>query len=142
MRAQIKVLQVVWMIMGLSQLILLAPALYILRKDLPRQDIGGSSLLMVAILMLLIAAVFPEWWYRRRLPEGRSLKDPEKKLEHYRAPLLLGWALAEASNMVACIAWMLNRDPLYLGLFAVGFAVFYIRRADPERFARDYGMTL
>lgn len=142
MRAQIKVLQVVWMIMGLSQLILLAPALYILRKDLPRQDIGGSSLLVFAVLMLVLAAVFPEWWYRRRLPEGRSLEDPEKKLEHYRAPLLLGWALAEAANMVAAIAWMINRDPLFLGFFAVGFAVFYIRRADPERFARDYGMTL
>lgn len=142
MRAQIKVLQVVWMIMGLSQLILLLPALYILKKELPRQDIGGPSLMAFAVFMLLVAAIFPAWWYRRRLPEGRALKDPEKKLEHYRAPLLLGWALAEACNMVAAIAYMLNRDPLYLGLFALGFALFYIRRADAERFARDYGLPL
>lgn len=140
MRAQLKVLQIVWMVMGLSQLILLAPALFFLRKELPRQEIGGVVLPVLAVLLLLVAAVFPTWWYKKRLPAGRALADPEKKLEHYRAPLLFGWVLAEAANMVAVIAFLLNRHPLYLGLFAVGFAVFYFRRVDPDRFIRDYGL--
>lgn len=138
MRAQIKVLQIVWMVMGLSQLILLAPALYILRRDLPRQDIGGMALLVFAVVLLAVAAIFPEWWYRQRLPVGAALQDPEKKLEHYRAPLLLSWALLEGANMVSVIAYMLNRDPLFLALFGAGFAFFYFRRANAERFFRDY----
>lgn len=142
MREQIKVLQIVWMVMGLSQLILLAPGLYVLRQELPRQDIGGTPLLVMAVILLAVAAVFPEWWYRQRLPAGAALAEPEKKLEHYRAPLILGWVLCEAANMVALIAYLLNRDPLFLGLFAVGFAVFYFRRANLDRFVRDYRLQV
>jgi hypothetical protein len=141
MRSQIQVLQIVWMVMGLSQLILLAPGLYVLKKDLPRQDIGGNTLLIFTIVLMAIATIFPEWWYRKRLPEGAALKDPEKKLEHYRAPLFLGWVLIEAANMVALIAFLLNRNPLYLGLFGLGFALFYFRRADAGRFFRDYRLS-
>lgn len=142
MLGQFRVLQIVWMVMGLSQLILLAPAIFIFRKELPRQDIGGNTLLVFSIVLLLIAAIFPEWWYRKRLPEGAKLVDPEKKLEHYRAPLFMGWVLAEAANMVVLIAFMLNRNPMYLGLFGIGFALFYYRKANAERFSRDYNIKL
>lgn len=138
MIGQFRVLQIVWMVMGLSQLILLAPALFVLRKELPRQDIGGNTLFIFTLILMVVAAIFPEWWYRKRLPQGKTLVDPEKKLEHYRAPLFMSWVLAEAANMVALIAFMLNRNPMYLGFFAVGFAIFYFRRANIERFSRDY----
>jgi hypothetical protein len=142
MLAQIRVLQIVWMVMGLSQLILLAPGLYILRKDLPPQEIGGPMLMVFSVALLVIAAVFPEWWYRKRLPVGAAYTDPEKKLEHYRAPLILGWVLCESANMVSIIAFMINRNPVFLALFGLGFLLFYFRRADPERFARDYKIPL
>lgn len=142
MLGQLKVLQVVWMVMGLSQLILLIPGLYVLRKEWPQQDIGGTMLLIMTIVLLLIAAVFPEWWYRQRLPEGRSLKSDEKKLEHYRAPVLLGWVLAEAANMVAMTAFLLNRDTMYLALFGIGFAIFYYQKVKIGRFVRDYNVVV
>ncbi len=142
MIGQFRVLQIVWMVMGLSQLILLAPALFVLRKDLPQQDIGGNILLIFTLVLLLVAVIFPEWWYRQRLPRGAALTDSEKKLEHYRAPLFMSWVLAEAANMVALIAFMLNRNPMYLGFFAVGFVLFYFRRANLERFSRDYKVTV
>jgi hypothetical protein len=138
MYGQFRVMQIVWMIMGFSQLILLVPALIVLRKDLPQQDVGGPVLLIFVIGLLLLAAVFPVWWYRRRLPQGAAIPDPEKKLEHYRAPVLLGWVLAEVGNVLALIAYLLNRDPVFLGLFALGFAVFYVRQASFERFIKDY----
>lgn len=138
MYGQFRVLQIVWMILGFSQLMLLVPALIVLRRELPPQDVGGPVLLIFVIVLLLLAAIFPTWWYRQRLPKGAVLPDPEKKLEHYRAPVILGWVIAEVGNVLALIAYLLNRDPIFLGLFAVGFAIFYFRRASFERFIRDY----
>jgi predicted membrane channel-forming protein YqfA (hemolysin III family) len=138
MFAQFRVLQFVWLIMGFSQLILLVPAILVLRKGLPQQDIGGSTLLVFTVVLLIIAVIFPEWWYRKRLPQGAALQDPEKKLEHFRAPLLLGWILAEVANIMALISFLLNRDTLFLGFFAIGFALFYFRKANFHRFVKDY----
>lgn len=138
MHPQFRVLQFVWMILGMSQLILLIPALWVFRKGLPVQDIGGQTLFVTCIIFLLIAAAVPFIWYRNRRTQIRLEWDIEQKITHYRAPLFFGWVLCEGANMVTLIAFMVTRNVDYLWIFAFGFALYYSQKSNWALFQRDY----
>ncbi len=138
MHPQFRVLQIVWMILGLSQLILLIPALWVHRKGLPLQEVGGQGLFMTCLLLVLIAFAVPFFWYRQRRKGIVTTWDIEQKITHYRAPLFFGWVLCEGANMVTLIAYMVTRDTTYLWIFAVGFALYYSQKSNWPLFQRDY----
>ncbi|MBK7345256.1 MAG: hypothetical protein IPJ06_20460 [Saprospiraceae bacterium] len=126
------------MILGLSQLILLIPALWVHRKGLPLQDSGGQTLFLVCIVFVVIAFAVPFFWYRSRRAEILSTWDVERKITHYRAPLFFGWVLCEGANLVTLIAFMVTRDVTYLWLFAAGFTLYYLQKPNWPLFQRDY----
>ena len=122
----------------MSQLILLIPALWVYRKGLPPQDIGGQTLFATCIVFLFIAAAVPYFWYRSRKSQIRQEWDVERKITHYRAPLFFGWVLCEGANMVTLIAFMVTRNVNFLWLFAVGFALYFSQKSNWPLFQRDY----
>lgn len=138
MHPQFRVLQFVWLILGLSQLILLIPALWVYRKGLPVQEAGGQGLIIFCILFLVLAAAVPFLWYRSRVRQIQTSWDVERKITHYRAPLYFGWVLCEGANMVTLIAFMITRNETFLWIFAIGFALYYLQKPNWSLFSRDY----
>lgn len=138
MHPQFRVLQFVWLILGLSQLILLIPALWVYRKGLPVQEAGSQGLVIFCILFLALAAAVPFFWYRNRVRQIQANWEDERKITHYRAPLYFGWVLCEGANMVTLIAFMITRNETFLWLFAVGFALYYFQKPNWSLFRRDY----
>jgi hypothetical protein len=120
-----------------------APLLFLFVEDTSQSSTGvvGGSWLPVAVTFFCLMSVGMSFFiYNQRKESGRKLKGAlEEKLEHYRTSFITRAGLLEGSNLVALIFYFfVERNYIYLVLFAVGMVAFSLIRPSLDRIIEDY----
>lgn len=105
--------------------------------------VGGSLLPIIITLFCLMSLGMSFYIYNQRKESGRQLKGLlDEKLAHYRQSFIIRASLIEGSNFIALIFYFfIERNYLYLVLFAIGIGAFLLIRPTVDRIVEDYQLS-
>jgi hypothetical protein len=108
------------------------------------EEVSGSNSLTLIIPFFCVATIGGAFLlYNKRKEEARQLSGSiEDKLVHYRVSFLIRAAMIEGANLVALLFYFfIERNIVYLVLFALGIGAFVLIRPTVDRFAEDYQLS-
>lgn len=105
---------------------------------------SGSNFEALIIALFCASAIGMSFFlYNKRKESGRQLKGSlEEKLVHYRQSFIMRAAMIEGVNLVALIFYFfVEKNYVYLLLFALGIGAFLLIRPTVDRMAEDYQLS-
>ena len=127
--------------------LLVAVLLFMFAEDRSAQEadgaVGDSTISLVVAFFCLMSIGMSFFLYNKRKEIGRKLTGTTSdKLTHYRSSFLVRAAMIEGANLVALIFYFfIERNMVFLVLFALGIAAFLIIRPTVDRIVEDYQLS-
>ena len=147
-KGSFKQLDILFMALLAGQ-ILLCVILYFLagngenRSDASAMNWELSNTFVLVVMALLPGAyVLSRMIYLRRRAEGALLLGLQRKIEHYRATVVIQMAVLEGVNLIALVFFFLQGSLVLLLFFALGLIFFLQVRPSLERFSDDYEISV
>lgn len=144
---QIKQMEILYLGLITGQLLIFL-LLFFFVGDAPAEQadggvIGGSTMVIAIAIFCLTSIGAGFMLYNKRKEEGRRLQGSVgDKLVHYRTGFLLCGALIEGANLVALIIhFFIEKNMIYLVLFAIGIGAFLLIRPTTDRIIEDYQLS-
>lgn len=146
-REQISQIGILYLALLSGQLMIFL-LLFLFMQDNAAEQIAeeayGSNSLTLIIPFFCVATIGGAFLlYNKRKEAGRRLSGSiEDKLMQYRVSFLIRAAMIEGANLVALLFYFfIERNIVYLFLFALGIGAFVLIRPTADRFAEDYQLS-
>lgn len=105
--------------------------------------VGGDSMSLIIALFCIMSIGMSFFIYNKRKESGRQLTDGlSEKVAHFRASFMVRAAVIEGVNFLTLIVYFfIDRNYIYLILFAVGISAFFLIRPTVDRIIEDYQLS-
>jgi len=105
--------------------------------------VGGSSMSLIVAFICVVAISTAFFVYNKRKEIGRRLSgDITDKLAHYRASFMVRAAMIEGANLTALMFYFfVEKNIVFLVLFAIGIGAFIMIRPTVDQIAEDYQLS-
>lgn len=144
---QIKQMGILYLGLITGQLLIFL-LLFLFVDGVPAEQVGSGVIegntMVIAIAIFCLTSIGAGFFlFNKRKEEGRRLPgEVGDKLMHYRTGFLIRGALIEGANLVALVVhFFIEKNMIYLVLFAIGIGAFLLIRPTTDRIIEDYQLS-
>lgn len=143
---QVKQIGILYIALIAGQLLMATVLFFFVEEQTSELSDGaaaGSSMFMIIASFCVMTVGMSFFIYNKRKESGRQLEGLNEKLGHYRQSFMIRAGLIEGANLAALLVYFfVERNFLYLLLFAIGIAAFLLIRPTNDRIIEDYQLSL
>jgi hypothetical protein len=133
----IKILLIVFAALLFGQCIFLGVILLIHAQGFQLVEEGVEIFEYVAVALTLTAIGVSTFLYRNMMNQSEAPSPSPDSIATYRTATIIRLAILEGGNMVNLVFYLLTGKEMFLGLFAVIIAAFFLARPASDKFASD-----
>lgn len=133
----IKILLIVFAALLLGQCIFLGVILLIHSQGFELVEEGADIFQYIAIALTLSAIGVSTFIYRKMMNQAQAQPPRPDPIATYRTATIIRFAILEGGNMVNLVFYLLTAKEIFLGLFAVIIAAFFLARPASDKITSD-----
>ena len=133
----IKILLIVFAALLLGQCIFLGVILLIHSQGFQLVEEGAKIFQYIAIALTLSAIGVSTFVYRNMMNQAQAQSRRPDPMGTYRTGTIIRLAILEGGNVVNLAFYLLTAKEIFLGLFAVIIAAFFLARPASDKIASD-----
>jgi len=138
-----KAISIIYYAMLAGQALIAIMAIYFVSNDFLEADNGllNDVMLFAVSIYFVIGMAGSYLFFKKRLSRTREIKNFPEKTAHYRAGLILKFAMIEGIALLAIVGFMVTSGTLMLIYFVVAFAFFILIKPSKDKMASELKLT-
>lgn len=137
-----KTLDSVFITLLTSQIILCITFYFIKTNNLIENIFLSSDYVKISIVILNFSSIFiAKFIYSLSVKRIASTDSLDEKVNKFRIFSIIRLAILESVNMINLIAFLVVGENIFLLIFAIMLALFFIYRPLPQNFIRDFNLS-
>lgn len=133
----IKILLLVFAALLLGQCIFLGVIVHIHSQGFQLIEEGAEIFQYVAVALTLTAIGVSTFLHRNMMNQAKAPSSRPDSISTYRTATIIRLAILEGGNMVNLVFYLLTAKEIFLGLFAVLIAAFFLARPASDKITSD-----